>query len=743
MTYTQEQKEAARRELARRELARRQQTQASPGQEEEDVPYTPPPQRQGLGGIWEDVKDIPGKVLDYGMNVPGKAVESWGQIFNQPGRAFKNLLAGAGETVEAPINLLGAVGPYLESRGITDKIPGFKVPDTGIEHAMGLDEQQPGDELIRQMFMFAPVPKLFGKVPGVKQAGKRINAMGEHGPLSRRAEELEQKHGEATQEHRAATDEFNALKNFLESQPGFESSNPYALERKATEANQKLERLRQEQEAIPEHLRATEEPIAPEKTPLSLVEPVLPGEKLEISQEPIKNAESLLKTNEQKSAELERQFGEDFLKKGYTHDVPIAEKVTQTIEGVKNAKGKREGGLKQEIGAIYDQVENDLKDQHVLIPQTQELEAAQNAARKLLEGSRGFFKTDEEFEAAVQKIAKGDQGAKKGPNDIVPAADVLSNYRTMRHLSQKLRKEAFSSKVASNKDLQADILKKAEEFETNANNLEGILESNDLGTSLDTLKTANKRWREEITPLYKNKTYRQFLNGLGPDNIMKALRGQGEGQEIIRNIIKNDPELLRNIVGQRYATNPAKLHEFDELTHEYTQHMPEVQKFKQEHFASKQGEAQSRMDLERAKHEHQMQREQADIAHRKQTEEAKAKTRAKKEEVHKENQAKQKEHEQRSKHFKTQQEITELEGKSAKLKESADKLTERAKRRDISLKQKLDLESEIKQTRKKLADIEKDIKIRRRLLKGIGYTGATVLLGAPAYQKVKSMFGGE
>ncbi len=65
-----------------------------------------------------------------------------------------------------------------------------------------------------------------------------------------------------------------------------------------------------------------------------------------------------------------------------------------------------------------------------------------------------------------------------------------------------------------------------------------------MGGSLETLKTANKRWREEVTPLYKNKTYRQFLTGLGPDNIMKALRGKGPGQEIIRKIIKEDPELF-------------------------------------------------------------------------------------------------------------------------------------------------------------------------------------------------------
>jgi hypothetical protein len=409
--------------------------------------------------------------------------------------------------------------------------------------------------------------------------------------------------------------------------------------------------------------------------------------------------------------------------------VPIAEGVTKKISE-----------NKKEIGNIYDTVENSLEDKNVLIPHTDQLMEAEKAARKLLEDSRGFFKNDEEFEAAVKKLAKSDQGAKRGPSDIVPASDVLKNYRTMRHLSQKLNKEAYSTKVAGNKELQSEMLAKAEEFENNAQNLETLLENNDLGPSLKNLKEANKRWREEVTPLYRNKTYKQFLNGLGPDNIMKALRGNGPGQAIIRKIIQEDPELLRNVVGQRYANNPSKLHEFDELTHEYTQHMPEVQEFKNQHFESKQAETQAKMDLERAKHEHQMQREQADIAHRKATEKAKNETRAKKAETHKENLAKQKEHEEKIKHFKMQQEMKSLEEESVNLKDHADKLKEKASRRDISLKQKLDLEAEIKQTKEKLAKVDKDKAIRRKLLKGAAYLGAAAL-GVPIYGVGKKLFG--
>ncbi len=72
---------------------------------------------------------------------------------------------------------------------------------------------------------------------------------------------------EAAGKHGTAETEFNVLKDFLERQPGFESSNPAVLERKALEAQSKLDALKQQSEAVPEHLRATEEPVAPEKTP--------------------------------------------------------------------------------------------------------------------------------------------------------------------------------------------------------------------------------------------------------------------------------------------------------------------------------------------------------------------------------------------------------------------------------------------------------------------------------------------
>lgn len=472
----------------------------------------------------------------------------------------------------------------------------------------------------------------------------------------------------------------------MEKQPDYQSSNINVLTRKGAQTEKNLADLREKSLKIPEELRSSEEP----------------------TDEKIKQAENAITENQLTTQNLEKNFSENVLRKGYAHDVPVAEKVTAHIEGVKNpATGRREGGVKQEIGKTYDKIENDLKDKNIAIPQTKHLEDAQSSALKLLENSRHAFKNDEEYDQAIE-AARGSEKS-KNPMDIVPAADILSNYRTMRHLGQKLRQQAFSTKVASNKDLQADLLKQADEFETNAKTLESALESHDLGGSVDLLKQTNKRWRTEVTPLYQNKTYRQFLKGTGPDNIIKSLRGNGPGQEIIRNIIKNDPDLLRNVVGQRYAQNPEKLHEFDELTHEYTQHMPEVEQFKNVHNMAKQNEARSKTALNKIQEEHKV----------------------------------------RSEGYEIQQEIKSHEDKNDKIKNDIKLLRNKEQKTKLSLKQKLDLEHQIKNKQNEIKETNDKInklkmkygKLKSSLKWGAGLTTAAVI-GTPLSYKIKSLISG-
>lgn len=722
-------------------------SQLKPLDEEEEIPYTPPPPRTGLSGVWEDVKELPGKALDYALELPGQAASSGKQIFNEPGRAIKNLIAGVGEAAEAPINLLGSVGGYLKERQITNKLPGFQIPDLGIEEAMGLGgEAHEGDQFLRQLPGLVAGAKAITSIPGVKSAAKRIVAQKEHRPLTKKVEELESKHEEASTEHKAATEEYNALKNYLESQVGYESSNPHVLERKATEAQQKLNALKEQSEATPEHLRAKEEPQAPEKTPISLVEPIKPEltdvnqlPKTEVSDEGLQQAESFLKTKEEKAAEAEANIGQH-LGAGNAHRKRVAEKLNPILE-------KRQA----EIGKGYDEYIGGLKDKHVTLSNPREAKAITQDIHKLLK---------EGDTSSKEMIKLTDELANLGKGETMPADKFVSAYRSLRGMAQRTRSSAYGKSpqefdrlIEAADSMDADVGKMAKIIDT------GLGEEN-----LEELHGLNHRYATEVAPLFKNKFF-QYLqaNNKAPSNMIEQLTNEPyikssnpnkiTGTQILNEIIKGDPELLKNVVGERFAHKPESLHQWDEAAHQFIQHMPELQEMRAKHFNAKQEHAQSRLNLERTKQEHQVQREQAAAKDReatelarqknaKATEEAREQTRHKKAAVHKENQAKQKEHEEKQKYYKAQQEIKALDEKHTKLTEHAAKIKEKAKRKDITLKQKLDLENEYTKTKKKLDKIQKDRNVLKRTAKFLGGTAVTVAVGAPIYKKAKSMIGG-
>ncbi len=747
MSYTEEQRRSARQELARRELARRQ--QANPQQhEEEEIPYTPPPPRTGWGGVWEDIKDLPGKAVDYVADLPHQIGASGNQIYNEPGRAIKNLLAGAGEAIESPVNLLGEVGPYLKERGITSKIPGFQIPDLGIEEAAGLGgEAHEGDQFLRQLPGLIAGGKAVTSIPGVKQAGARIKSQLQHAPLKKKVAALEKEQEGASTENKAAVGEYDILKDFLERQPGFETSNPAALERKAAEAKQKAESLREKSEAVPEHLRVTEEPTAPEKNPLSLVEPIRPEQidlnqlpKTQISDEGLQQAESYLKTNQQKSAEHEAAISQH-LGEGNAHRKRVAEKLNPILEA-----------RQSEIGKGYDEYINGLKDKQVTLSNPREAKAITNDIHKLLK---------EGDTSSKEMIKLTDELANLGKSETMPADKFVSAYRSLRGMAQKTRSSAYGK---SPQEFDR-LIEAADSMDADVGKMAKIIDSGLGEENLEQLHGLNHRYATEVAPLFKNKFFQHMqANNKAPTNMIEQLTNEPyikstnpnkvTGTQILNEIIKGDPELLQNVVGERFAHKPEALHQWDEAAHSFIEHMPELKEMRGKHFEAKQAEAQSKLDLEKAKHEHQMQREQATakdkealeqarMKNTKAREEASEQTRQKKSEVHKENQSKQKEHEEKAKYHKMQQQIKDLDGKHAKLTDSAKKMQEKANRKNISLKDKLDIEHELAQTKKKLDAIQKDRDRLKKTGKILLGAAATVALGGPVVKKAKSLVFGE
>ena len=710
-------------------------SQLNNDEEEEEIPYTPPPERTGWGSVAEDISDIPGKALDYAMDLPNQIGKSAGQLYNDPGRAGKNLLAGVGELGIGALNTPHEILKYLGEKGVIpeglkkyNELPFTNIPDLGIEKAMGLDETQEGDQLLRQLPSLITGLKGIKSIPGVKGSGKRIIEQLQHGPLKRQVEALEQLHESATGEHQRDQDEYKALKDHLESQAGFETSNPNALKRKATEAQQKREQLQQQSEVVPEHLRASEEPTAPEKTPLSLVEPVRAEPKAEVSYEGLKQAESLLKTNEQKSAEHESKISEH-LGEGNAHRKRVAEKLNPILEA-----------RQADVGKGYDYYLEGLKGKQVTLSNPRDAKAITADIQKHLKLGDTSSK---------EMVTLTDELANLGKGETMPADKFVSAYRSLRGMAQKTRSSAYGK---SPQEFDR-LIEAADSMDADVAKMSKIIDSGLGEENLDELHKLNHRYATEIAPLFKNKFFQHLqANNKAPTNMIEQLTNEPyvkstnpnkiTGTQILNEIIKGDPELLQNVVGERFAHKPEALHQWDEAAHNFIKEMPELQKLRQEHFEAKQAESKSKIDLERIKHEHQMQREKADLKHKENIKEASEKTRVKKAEVHKENQTKQAEHEQKAKYFKMQNEIKELDERHAKLTDSAKKIKEKADRKNISLKQKMDLEKELSQTKKKLMDIQKDRNTLKKAAKTIGYVGGAIILGTPVVKTAKSLVTG-
>lgn len=512
-----------------------------------------------------------------------------------------------------------------------------------------------------------------GDIP-LKELGNRVknalNVLGLRNKRNLTQEELEA----VEQEILRQSEKYDPITEELEKDIDIGTAKPTTIARKANIAKEEAEGLRGELAQEPE-MDVSQMPLKPLKEPV-------------IDEMPLKEHESLLKTHEQKAAQKEREI-KSYLGEKEEHGVPIAEWVVEQIEGKKvPGTKKRIGGLKNEIGSQYDEIERNLKDLNIELPRTEDLEKLEKDARQLLEKSRPFFKNEEEFENTVKQYMQATKTS--GGRDIVPANEFLRNYRSLRQLSQRAKTKAYE-KGKRTQDEREELIKQAQEMEKTANEMENVLEQHELGGEVEKLKAANKRWREEITPLYDNKVYKSFLNeGYSPSkDLIYALRGNKEGQVIIRNLIKKNPEMTRRIIGMSHARDPESLFDPRELTQEYLKEAPDIIKHIDEYKGHLKNIEETKNALEAKQYELAQKKKEAG-------------------EIEKSNVKEEARREKTSKKYK---QITDLENKVKRLEEAYRVAEKINKRKDLTLKEKIQAKKEAEKAEKEYKKAKKDLSI--------------------------------
>ncbi len=153
------------------------------------------------------------------------------------------------------------------------------------------------------------------------------------------------------------------------------------------------------------------------------------------------------------------------------------------------------------------------------------------------------------------------------------AADFISKYKDFRNGIYNLRETAKSTgDEALRRQLFSDVNKLKTMEDTAKNTLE-----KGLGEHLQDFKEINNGYSQQIFPLRSNAIVRNINKGGSmSDNIVNQLSNNKEGTDVLREMAKQDPEVVKSIIGQRYRISPGEVHNPNELMREYLDEAPDV-----------------------------------------------------------------------------------------------------------------------------------------------------------------------
>lgn len=246
------------------------------------------------------------------------------------------------------------------------------------------------------------------------------------------------------------------------------------------------------------------------------------------------------------------------------HDVRIARRVFDTLDNERST-----------ISKGYQEVERSLESKNVLVVKTKGIEQAMLELKNTL--SPGMMETPE-GKNLINMVANMET------YENIPAKNVLAAMRTARDLARKMREKQFAP--GTNAEERIALGDKAKELEEKYQDVSEKFEDAVGPEDSEALKKLNSAWKARVLPLQRNKVYQtmRFDKRLNWD-LIKELRGDVKGNDIIKAAIKSDPETLKLVLGQRYYEAPESLFEPNETASEYLEHAPQVKSLLDSHKA--------------------------------------------------------------------------------------------------------------------------------------------------------------
>lgn len=570
-----------------------------------------------------------------------------------------------------------SIGAFLRSAGRMphDLFTGLGVPESAMSPLPEFLKEKKGD-------IQHPLAETAGSVaiPGVAAfkglglGGKllsgllRANNIKNIGSIGKQEQQAGQQAEEVGQLHG------NLLSRMKEQ---FGTAEPTTLQRQANEAPNKMQQT--------SHLAQEE--------PLQNIVPRLANE----------TQRNLLPEAEQTTqlAKAQRQRYEEEIRKslgaGESHDVALSDELIPALKA-----------NRQEIGRGYEQLDNELVQHNIKIPNTgnameinRELMALVKSEGEGVVGGR-IKLTSPKAKELLKELSE------IGKSKDIPADAYSRSIRSIKQLANETMQQA--RKVGGyNPEQRVELEGRAEELNDRAASMEKHLEEHVGDEFAPKLKHLNSRWRNEVRSLDKNKLHREIQKqeGIGGKDLALKLRGNSPGQIHLRKMVNASPTALRNVIGRSYADNPQGLLELPAEVEQYVQKMPKLVGLRsglrqalQAEQESLQAEESARAQVKSAEAD----KKQLDKMYKQDlAAEAERQTlRNQNMKTHEENARIQKEN------MKIQRDIYKKQAAIKQIKESM----ENAKlSKDEHLRLKL-----------KLSQAEKDLSVLKKILKGLGYT---------------------
>lgn len=521
--------------------------------------------------------------------------------------------------------------------------------------------------------------KLEALVKGNPELRKQLNAAKESMPeAENELERVAKQHQQQLETEQAAKEQ-----SFVET--GTSKPSPYSVAEKERANTLKQQRV----EALNKELQQLEN------------KPELPEINTGQHAENVKNAENAVQQAESNIAaaknahqeaknilsEHEANIGEH-LNEGRAHKVRLGEGIRDELE--RN---------KKEIQAEYDEHAKKLADQKVEIKPSE-----QNAAQQLVDELKSMWQEDRPIMSEAKDMGTELDNIRQ--KRFIPASDFVSLLKSVNGYLRDAYASAYRTGI--NEMDRNKWLNRADTLQKTKDAMEKILKKSIGGKNFDALKKTNLRWRTEVASLYKHPVYKKVMrSGKTGPNVIEDLSGTERGSDIIKNVIKKNPELLKHAVAQIYEKNPNKFYQRvkNEVPAEYVQNMPELQNLLKERQQHVERVDTAKNAVENAQNHHELTRQKRDEA-------IKAKSNAEKQakEIQTERSVIEKRKADIQKEIETHKNaIKENKRRIGPLKKHIEILRREAAKSKQTLQQKMNTEAKIKQTKKQIAELNEQI----------------------------------